>query len=174
MGALILFHKQQFQSEMLVLGGISELEIRETLHMERETFTELEIFIEDWHPSMVKGRGRSKEGLSLFSCMNFTLTKQGYFRLRDMFFSPVTNLEVIRQRHLFIEVCEVCASCNLDFISEVEQCLKRIIDLKYFLRKVNLFKDKVHDWILFYESLPHLVFLSCRSFSVSNVLAASS
>ena len=43
--SLILFHASQFQSDVLVLGGIGSISFQEILHMERESFSELEIFI---------------------------------------------------------------------------------------------------------------------------------
>lgn len=120
---------------------------------------------------MVKGRGRSKEGLSLFACFNRTATKHGYFRLRDIFLSPVNNLEVLRQRHLFAEFCGLQTNLSVDFLEELHSCLRRIIDYKYFLKKVNAYKDGVHDWIIFYESLAPMLYLLKRCLSLEHLVS---
>jgi DNA mismatch repair ATPase MutS len=52
----------------------------------------LSIFVEEVHPLMVKGKGRSKEGFSVFGVLDRTSSGGGKRFLRDWFRSPLSDL----------------------------------------------------------------------------------
>jgi hypothetical protein len=68
----------------------------------------LQIIQSESHPNMFnQGPGKKsssgKEGLSIYGLFRrFAYTPQGRARLKQMFFCPSLNLEVIRERHEFI------------------------------------------------------------------------
>ena len=48
----------------------SNFKIEKKVEISKQTFENLLIFKEEIHPSMIKGKGRSKEDLSLFSTLS--------------------------------------------------------------------------------------------------------
>ena len=109
----------------------------------------LQVFTEELHPCLIKGKGRSKEGLSLFALLDFTVTPQGRKRLQSLLMTPLTDITRIKERHkvikYFLDLKE----------TEVYNCLKRITEVeKIVIRFMNAIST-TDDWIKLYKSIQY-------------------
>ena len=94
----------------------------------------LSIFVEDFHPSQIKGKGRSKEGFSVFAVFDRTNSSGGRRTLREWFRSPLADAARICSRQdgvaLFMvpEIKEIESSIvkNLKNLHDTPQVLLRI------------------------------------------------
>ena len=67
----------------------------------QQTLQYLSIFKDDMHPSLIKGKGKSKEGFSLFILFEkFINTKSGNKKLKQLFFTPTYDTEIIKVKKL--------------------------------------------------------------------------
>ena len=69
------------------------------LFVSNKTQKELNIFNEQIHPSLIKGFGKSKEGLSLYNLLNKCQTNQGKKLLKNFLEFPLENGEQIEKRY---------------------------------------------------------------------------
>ena len=67
----------------ILLSSIKQLQLPEILRMDQATFSALQIFQEDIHPNVIKGKGKAKEGFSLFCLFDRTHSQNGRVRLRE-------------------------------------------------------------------------------------------
>lgn len=102
------------------------------LRLDDVTLRTLRIFATDFHPLVANttkgGRGRryqkSKEGFSVFSLLDRTKNKAGRERLRQWMMQPLRNVNMIRRRHVGMELflhpeCTSPVSFVLERLSEV-------------------------------------------------------
>jgi len=89
----------------------------------------LQIFSTDIHPSSMKqgNYSASKEGISIFSCINRCTTVQGAKHLRLMLLRPCRNASTLQRRYDVIDFCR--ESLNAEFVKSATDCLKRIKSL---------------------------------------------
>ncbi len=68
-----------------------------------------QIFAEERHPNVISGRGRSKEGFSLFALLDQTRSRPGRACLREWMLRPLRQPEAIVRRQraidLLVQVC---------------------------------------------------------------------
>jgi len=60
-------------------------EKEDLMQLDSEVKNQLEIFREEIHPSQIKGKGKSKEGFSIFSSFLYTVTFGGRKLLSEWF-----------------------------------------------------------------------------------------
>lgn len=102
----------------------------------------LQIIQSESHPNMFnQGPGKKsssgKEGLSIYGLFRrFAYTPQGRARLKQMFFCPSLNLEVIRERHEFIAMFS--RPGNLAALEKMTKGWKHIKNLRPVM--INLHK----------------------------------
>lgn len=108
LGALIL-HLQTgaFQLE---LGGIvpvkslQRFDLSQFLHLDSNTLSSLQIFHEEKHPNVISGRGRSKEGFSLFALLDQTRSRPGRSCLKEWMLKPLREVEPLKRRQWAVEL----------------------------------------------------------------------
>ena len=61
------------------------------MELDSDVKNQLEIFWEEVHPSQIKGKGKSKEGFSIFSSFCFTTTPGGRKILHNWFSNPLKD-----------------------------------------------------------------------------------
>lgn len=102
----------------------------------------LQILQSESHPNMFnQGPGKKssseKEGLSMFGLFRrFAYTPQGKARLKQVFFRPSLNLDVIRERHDFIGIFS--RPDNTATLEKMTKALKHIKNLRPIM--INLHK----------------------------------
>jgi len=73
------------------------------VYIEEQTYRDLDIFNEIIHPSIVTEKGKSKEGVSVFSMLNNTFSSVGYYSLRELMQFPTHNIDLLNERYDRIE-----------------------------------------------------------------------
>ncbi|KAJ5082300.1 DNA mismatch repair protein MutS core [Penicillium argentinense] len=102
--------------------------------MGSNTFQSLQIIQSESHPNFFnQGPGTkspsSKEGLSIFGLFQrFANTPQGRAKLKQIFFRPSVDLDIIRQRHDFIGVFS--RPDNMGLLEKMTKALKHIKNLR--------------------------------------------
>eukprot|EP00941_MAST-03F_sp_MAST-3F-sp1_P004909 g4909.t1 len=82
---------------------IVHVSLEDYMYMDQVTFQSLNIFVCDNHPSVVKGRGRRKEGFSIFSLLDKCNTAVGSTLLKSWMKKPLRNKKILEQRYDAIE-----------------------------------------------------------------------
>jgi len=93
------------------IGSLSPLEslIRGHCVVDPISLRALSIFVEDFHPSQIKGKGRSKEGFSVFAIFDRTSNTGGRRTLREWFRSPLADAARISSRQDGVELFTIPA-----------------------------------------------------------------
>lgn len=124
--------------------NFEKLNFDNVLIISQRTLSDLQIFDEKLHPSQVNGKGRSKEGLSLFSFFNKAITSHGKKLIRNMFLFPLRNTNAIKSR----------LNCISDFYS-IQQSgqvnkmideLKKVNDVEKIITELNKFSINFKVW----------------------------
>lgn len=149
-GAILQYLQRRRSSAPSPLGGGNEyrvralqmFNIRDTMWINNNTFTSLQIIQPESHPNMFnQGPGRKsasgKEGLSVYGLFHrFAYTPQGRAKLRQTFFRPSLDPDIIRERHNFIGVFS--RPDNLAALDKMTKALKHVKNLRLVM--VNLRK----------------------------------
>ncbi|OQE05305.1 hypothetical protein PENVUL_c025G03028 [Penicillium vulpinum] len=124
------------------IRALQMFNIRDTMWVNSNTFTSLQIIQSESHPNMFnQGPGKKsasgKEGLSVYGLFqHFAYTPQGRARLKQIFFRPSVDLDTIRERHDFIGVFS--RPDNLSALDKMTKALKHVKNLRPIM--VNLRK----------------------------------
>jgi DNA mismatch repair protein MSH5 len=124
------------------IRALQMFNLRDTMWINRNTFTSLQIIQSESHPNMFnQGPGKKsasgKEGLSVYGLFqHFAYTPQGRARLKQTFSRPSVDLDTIRERHDFIGVFS--RPDNLAALDKMTKALKHIKNLRPVM--VNLRK----------------------------------
>lgn len=124
------------------IRALQMFNLRDTMWINSNTFASLQIIQSESHPNMFnQGPGKKsasgKEGLSVYGLFqHFAYTPQGRARLKQTFFRPSVDLNMIRERHDFIGVFS--RPDNLAALDKMTKALKHIKNLRPVM--VNLRK----------------------------------
>ncbi|KAJ6109241.1 hypothetical protein N7486_001475 [Penicillium sp. IBT 16267x] len=116
--------------------------LKDTMWIGSHAFLSLQILQSESHPNMFnQGPGNKsasgKEGLSVYGIFRrFAYTPQGRAGLKQLFFRPSLNLDVIRERHDFIGVFS--RPDNMAALEKMTKALKHIKNLRPAM--INLHK----------------------------------
>ncbi|CAM9190733.1 unnamed protein product, partial [Chrysoparadoxa australica] len=148
LGAL-LKHLQStvFQLDMegtVTVQSIKELDCLSCMRLDAATLSSLDVFQEERHPNVLKGKGRSKEGFSLFSLLDSTQTNPGRRCLKQWLRKPSLNTNVISARQDGIEL--LMASENAEVVRSLRTQLRRFSHLSQLLLRVKKVAAKYTDW----------------------------
>jgi DNA mismatch repair ATPase MutS len=114
------------------------------VQVDQKSLNALQIFAEEVHPNVMKGKGRSKEGFSLFGLFDRTNSLPGRFRLRDWMSRPFCSKEKILQRQKGVAL--VSRPCNRDFVVGICALLKHFHNLPRLLLRVKKVEAGCGDW----------------------------
>jgi hypothetical protein len=104
------------------------------MNISSSTLSALHVFSTEHHPLVAKGAGNSKEGVSLFSLLDRTMSRAGRKRLREWMLRPLLDLDAIAMRQDGVELFmlpEMQSPAGkilklLESIGPIEQILVRI------------------------------------------------
>jgi hypothetical protein len=104
------------------------------MNISSSTLSALHVFSTEHHPLVAKGTGNSKEGVSLFSLLDRTMSRAGRKRLREWMLRPLLDLDAIAMRQDGVELFmlpEMQSPAGkilklLESIGPIEQILVRI------------------------------------------------
>jgi DNA mismatch repair ATPase MutS len=114
------------------------------LQMDGSSFRSLQIFCQDVHPNWIKGKGKNKEGFSLFALFDRTNSPGGRKKLRDMMMKPFAEKEKILARQEGVEF--VVKDCNREFVKGVHRQLRHFADLPQLLIRMKKAESSFRDW----------------------------
>ncbi|KAK6500442.1 MutS protein msh5 [Arthrobotrys musiformis] len=120
--------------------GVSRLKLwtmENTMFINVDTMTSLQIFSDESHPSFHKQgpQGRGKEGLSLFGIVNTTRTPQGFQFLKQIFLRPSLDSGIITARYNAIKT--LTRPDNSNAVGGLHKSLKKIPDVRRVLTSLR-------------------------------------
>ncbi len=69
------------------------------VYITRDSLQSLSIFKDEIHPSLIKGKGKSKEGYSVYMLFEkYAKTNLGKKKLKNWFLTPTYDLNIITKR----------------------------------------------------------------------------
>ncbi|EAS05117.2 MutS domain V protein (macronuclear) [Tetrahymena thermophila SB210] len=121
--------------------------INNQIHYNQYTLSYLNIFKEDIHPSMIKGKGQAKEGFSLFLLFSkFVYTKLGLIKLKHLFLTPSFDLKTLQLRNQSIDFFY---SQSGESIKKIKLNLQKCSNIKKVLSKLKQVQMNFNDWYSF-------------------------
>ena len=115
------------------------------LYCSPKTKNELCIFQQQLHPSLIKGFGKGKEGLSIFSLFNKCSTVQGKRLLKHMILFPLKDKEKLDKRYQCIQ--DLININNYTIIKGFLSNLSVIKDLEIIIEDLKSFVINPKVWI---------------------------
>uniref|UniRef100_A0A8B9FBI3 MutS protein homolog 5 n=1 Tax=Amazona collaria TaxID=241587 RepID=A0A8B9FBI3_9PSIT len=137
--------------------------LSEIVNMDQDTYSVLQIFKSDIHPSVYKLSSGLKEGFSLYGILNRCRCKWGGKLLRLWLTRPTQNLRELNKRldviHFFLQ------AQNHETVLTLQGCLKNIKNVPLILKRMTLSHTKVTDWQALYKTACSAMCLrdTCRS-----------
>uniref|UniRef100_A0A8C2X1A1 MutS protein homolog 5 n=1 Tax=Cyclopterus lumpus TaxID=8103 RepID=A0A8C2X1A1_CYCLU len=119
-----------------------------------DTYSVLQVFKSELHPSVYKLHSGEKEGLSLYGILNRCRCKFGSKLLRQWFLRPTQDLAVLHRRQEVIRF--FTSPRNSDALSTLQSSLRNISNIT-LLRRMSLSHTKVSDWQSLYKTVYNVV-----------------
>ncbi|XP_025111606.1 LOW QUALITY PROTEIN: mutS protein homolog 5-like [Pomacea canaliculata] len=145
--------------------GFCMFTVEDQIIMDNITYSALQIFHKEAHPSVYKvGTTNScKEGLSLFGILNRCRSQIGSKKLRQWFFRPLKNLTTIR--HRLDAISFFTQLCNMEAVNSLQACLKEIKNVPRILARMIQAQVMPVDWMALYKTVYHAVYIRdiCRA-----------
>nr|XP_020462824.1 mutS protein homolog 5 isoform X2 [Monopterus albus] len=117
--------------------------------IDRDTYSVLQIFKSELHPSVYKLNSGEKEGLSLYGILNRCRCKFGSKLLRQWFLRPTQDLAVLHRRQEVIRF--FTSPRNSDVLNTLQSSLRNITNIPTLLHRMALSHTKVTDWQSLYK-----------------------
>ena len=128
------------------------------LYCSPKTKNELSIFQDVIHPSLIKGFGKGKEGLSIFNLFNKCSTVQGKKLLKNMILFPLKDKEKLEKRYQCIQ--DFNNINNYTIIKGFLSNLSIIKDLEIVIEDLKSFVINPKVWIVLDKSLSGIIHIS--------------
>eukprot|EP01022_Parablepharisma_sp_SALTPOND_P016390 TRINITY_DN238_c0_g1_i2.p1 TRINITY_DN238_c0_g1~~TRINITY_DN238_c0_g1_i2.p1 ORF type:complete len:823 (-),score=89.00 TRINITY_DN238_c0_g1_i2:5026-7494(-) len=151
LGGLLSYLETISSDNKIKIKAVDEIASSGRVMISYKSLRDLQVFSEDLHPSLIKGKGRSKEGLSLFSLLDFTATVQGRHKLQHLLMSPLTDLTRICERHKVIQF--FLDMNDPEILEEIISLLRHVAELEKIVTKFALAIHSPADWIKLYRSV---------------------
>uniref|UniRef100_A0AAV2MCS9 DNA mismatch repair protein n=1 Tax=Knipowitschia caucasica TaxID=637954 RepID=A0AAV2MCS9_KNICA len=119
--------------------------------IDSDTYSVLQIFKSELHPSVYKLHSGEKEGLSLYGVLNRCRCKFGSKLLRRWFLRPTQDLNVLHRRQEVIRF--FTSPQNSDCLRTLQSSLRNIKNIPTLLRRMSLSHTKVTDWQSLYKTV---------------------
>lgn len=129
--------------------------LKDRVLISRTTFGCLQIFKEEWHPSVYKCGISGKEGLSLFGLFNCCRSKIGGKQLRKMFCQPTKDLALLQSRQA--TVAYFMMTQNQPIVSSLRERLANVKDISGILTRMSKAAANVNEWKIFYKTCENMV-----------------
>ncbi|XP_054425089.1 mutS protein homolog 5 isoform X1 [Pteronotus mesoamericanus] len=143
--------------------GFKKFVLTHLVSIDQNTYSVLQIFKSESHPSVYKVASGLKEGLSLFGILNRCRSKWGEKLLRLWFTRPTHDLEELNSRLDVIQF--FLLPQNLDMAQMLHRLLGHIKNVPLILKRMKLSHTKVSDWQVLYKTVYSALGLrdACRS-----------
>ena len=158
LGALLRFldnHLVDMQNQKMgttvEVSSIDPYSLKQLMVVERNTYESLQVFQQEWHPSVAKQGINQKEGLSLFGLFNCCVSKVGAIYLRKIFLLPTQETTIILERLNTIEF--FVDSKNLAFRDDLRQQLKHVKGVTALFSRLSSDAFTVNDLLTLQRNL---------------------
>ncbi|XP_051043294.1 mutS protein homolog 5 isoform X4 [Phodopus roborovskii] len=143
--------------------GFKKFVLTHLVSIDQDTYSVLQIFKSEAHPSVYKVASGLKEGLSLFGILNRCRCKWGHKLLRLWFTRPTQELRELNSRLDVIQF--FLMPQNLDTAQMMHRLLRHIKNVPLILKRMKLSHTKVSDWQVLYKTVYSALGLRdvCRS-----------
>ncbi|XP_016070829.1 PREDICTED: mutS protein homolog 5 isoform X2 [Miniopterus natalensis] len=143
--------------------GFKKFVLTHLVSIDQDTYSVLQIFKSESHPSVYKVASGLKEGLSLFGILNRCRCKWGEKLLRLWFTRPTHDLGELNSRLDVIQF--FLLPQNLDMAQMLHRLLGHIKSVPLILKRMKLSHTKVSDWQVLYKTVYSALGLrdACRS-----------
>nr|XP_005005527.1 mutS protein homolog 5 isoform X2 [Cavia porcellus] len=143
--------------------GFKKFVLTHLVSIDQDTYSVLQIFKSESHPSVYKVASGLKEGLSLFGILNRCRCKWGEKLLRLWFTRPTRDLEELNSRLDVIQF--FLLPQNLDIAQTLHRLMSHIKNVPMILKRMKLSHTKVSDWHILYKTVYSALGLrdACRS-----------
>ncbi|XP_055427093.1 mutS protein homolog 5 isoform X4 [Bubalus kerabau] len=143
--------------------GFKKFVLTNLVSIDQDTYSVLQIFKSESHPSVYKVTSGLKEGLSLFGILNRCRCKWGEKLLRLWFTRPTQDLGELNSRLDVIQF--FLLPQNLDMAQMLHRLLGHIKNVPLILKRMMLSHTKVSDWQVLYKTVYSALGLrdACRS-----------
>uniref|UniRef100_A0A2K5RVJ7 MutS protein homolog 5 n=1 Tax=Cebus imitator TaxID=2715852 RepID=A0A2K5RVJ7_CEBIM len=143
--------------------GFKKFVLTHLVNIDQDTYSVLQIFKSESHPSVYKVASGLKEGLSLFGILNRCRCKWGEKLLRLWFTRPTHDLGELNSRLDVIQF--FLLPQNLDMAQMLHRLLGHIKNVPLILKRMKLSHTKVSDWQVLYKTVYSALGLrdACRS-----------
>ncbi|XP_074188804.1 mutS protein homolog 5 isoform X2 [Rhinolophus sinicus] len=143
--------------------GFKKFVLAHLVSIDQDTYSVLQIFKSESHPSVYKVASGLKEGLSLFGILNRCRCKWGEKLLRLWFTRPTQDLQELNSRLDVIQF--FLLPQNLDMAQMLHRLLGHIRNVPLILKRMKLSHTKVSDWQVLYKTVYSALGLrdACRS-----------
>ncbi|KAM6183181.1 mutS protein homolog 5 [Erethizon dorsatum] len=143
--------------------GFKKFVLTHLVSIDQDTYSVLQIFKSESHPSVYKVASGLKEGLSLFGILNRCRCKWGEKLLRLWFTRPTQDLGELNSRLDVIQF--FLLPQNLDIAQMLHRLMSHIKNVPLILKRMKLSHTKVSDWQVLYKTVYSALGLrdACRS-----------
>ncbi|XP_046326670.2 mutS protein homolog 5-like [Haliotis rufescens] len=143
--------------------GIHIFTLEDHMIIDDITYSALQIFHQEAHPSVYKSGSGAKEGLSLFGILNRCRSQIGSKMLRLWFLRPLRNVDLLKQRHAAIEF--FMHARNIEVLTTLSDCLKHIKNVPRIITRMLQAQASVGDWQALYKTTYHAIYIRdlCRA-----------
>nr|XP_055053213.1 mutS protein homolog 5 isoform X2 [Misgurnus anguillicaudatus] len=125
--------------------------LKDVVYMDKDTYSALQIFKSELHPSVYKLQFGEKEGMSLYGVLNRCRSRFGSQLLRQWFHRPTRDLNVLKRRQEVIRF--FTSPRNSSDLSTLQGCLRNIKSISVLLQRMSLSNTKVIDWQSLYKTV---------------------
>ena len=120
------------------------------MFISKKSMESLQIFKEEVHPSLIKGKGKSKEGFSLYN-VAFITTSQGRRLLKKKMKNPIYDKANLLHRLDILKI--LLKNFNEEDYKTLRKNLAKICDLGTLLIKFRDYRTQFEDWRKLKQSL---------------------
>ncbi|CAM9117808.1 unnamed protein product [Pylaiella littoralis] len=169
LGSIVDFQAQQqvralgallthLQSTVFALEGsgtidvtnVRQLDTADSMRIDAMTLRSLGIMAEEFHPNVLSGKGRSKEGFSLFGLFDQTKSASGRRRLKEWMLKPLHDIAAISARQDSVEV--LMKSENSEICRRLRSQLAKLHDITRILLRIKKVASTSSDWCKLIQS----------------------
>ncbi|KAM3615167.1 uncharacterized protein V6R79_024370 [Siganus canaliculatus] len=125
--------------------------LKGVVSIDQDTYSVLQIFKSELHPSVYKLHSGEKEGLSLYGILNYCRCTFGSKLLRQWFLRPTQDLALLRRRQEVIRF--FTSPKNSDTMRTLQSSLRNIGNIPSLLRKMSFSHTKVSNWQSLYKTV---------------------
>lgn len=154
LGALVAYMQEsvfKLDGGKVTVTALKSFAQESCLQIDQSSLNALQIFAEEVHPNVMKGKGRSKEGFSLFGLFDRTNSLPGRQRLRDWMTRPLCDKAKILHRQKGVAL--VVRQSNRDFVAGSCGLLRHFHDLPRLLLRVKKVEAGYVEWCSIHTSL---------------------